>query len=203
MFKTILFRNPHPAGPLWFRKLASVYLILCGLPIFLPYFDARYLPSPEWVSSVRIFDILVVILMTCAAGFFVFQECRKATSEVSRVNAVWGGIGITIPFWIFGILLNWGPVTHGGPMLVSGLIGQEVELPFDVRFWDTGRDRSRCPNSVTVKDLPLIQGKICNLPPEFLTTLQRYDTIIVSGQGTQAGLFVSSARRAVQEPDSL
>jgi DNA-binding CsgD family transcriptional regulator len=98
---------------------------------------------------------------------------------------------IAILFLGFGTGMN--SVNVGGPFIYTALVGQGSESRFVVARADGFSDR-KCRNKIKLKDMPFVYDELCGLPKDFRDSLRPGQTLIVSGRGTLAGTFISSAR---------
>ncbi|WP_162933040.1 hypothetical protein [Roseovarius sp. EL26] len=183
-------------GPAWFRIFIGLYAILCGLPSLLYLiFDVQDLVSPSWVMKASSIDAYLSTILICAIGAASLRSWRKQYLSHEKSLVVLSGASFAFMIYVFGIFSDKGPVKYGMPIIAATFFGQEIEVPFTVErayFHSFGE----CKNPIVVNRMASSFERVCNSSEEFVASLKPDDAIVVSGKGTQLGLFPDSARRS-------
>ncbi len=172
-----------------------LYVILCTAPTLLKFFSIKYLPSSDWAVRAANLDVFICVLMVCLIGTISIKYWRMQNTSKGRFAVLWEAIIDLILVLSFSYS-QFGFVTSSVPMLTSALFGQQVELSYVVRWDSHPSDGWMCPNQVYLQNMPSRTDTLCYMPSEAVENLERDDTIIVSGKGTQMGLFPESVRKA-------
>lgn len=165
-------------------------LLIGGLPSLL--FDARFLPSQDWVARSSGAANRAGLFLG-AYAFLVMLACPlKDPSVLEQVHfkkRPWLKL-MLVSFFAGGLL--WGSsymiVVQGVPMVQAAVAGTEVRLAYTVegalqtRGW-------KCPRAIRLADMPPLLNRVCNVPNSLRNILKRGDTVYVVGRGTSNGVF--------------
>jgi hypothetical protein len=177
---------------LYVRRLCGVALVimLVGvLPLFGRMAGFQFLPTEVWIRRVSSVARSVGIFVAVVLAIVYARDWWRTIPEDSLVKHAF--LLIAILFLGFGTGMN--SVNVGGPFIYTALVGQGSESRFVVARADGFSDR-KCRNKIKLKDMPFVYDELCGLPKDFRDSLRPGQTLIVSGRGTLAGTFISSAR---------
>lgn len=181
---------------LYLRRLfvvAGVIMLVGGLPLFARMAGFQFLPTEVWIRrvesvarSVGIFVAVVPAIVYARGWWRTVPEDSLAKHAIFLISLLFLG---------FGAGMN--SVNVGGPFIYTALVGQRSENRFVVARADGFSDR-KCRNKIELKNMPFMSDELCGLPKDLRDNLRPGQTLIVSGRGTLAGTFISSARVAEQ-----
>ncbi|WP_426238847.1 hypothetical protein [Pararhizobium sp. DWP1-1-3] len=95
---------------------------------------------------------------------------------------------------VFGFFISYSAVMAGGPAIITLVAGHNVEHIYTVSGVQTGRS-SKCGNSVTMDQLPIVAQTLCYISDEVRKTLHPGVQIAITGRGTRFGVFARQLRR--------
>jgi hypothetical protein len=172
---------------------AAVALVLIGgLPFFLRMFGgSQFLPSTTWVE--QSFWPAIASAAFCAIMLSVVFIRGRARDGGDRKSIKYLLVLAFIPA-LCGTL-GYKAVAAGGPMLYTWATGKPTELSFVIKSAERSVDR-KCRNPITLRGMPILSHELCGFPEEFIADLSPGQTILVTGNGSPVGIFVSSARLA-------
>jgi len=178
------------------RRIGQIYLIvqsLSAVPFFSWILGARFLPSTGWVQDRWLIATAVGILLS-GVGFLLTNRGMRLR-DLDDVPGPIGCAFIFIALFVLNFWLGRSLVLLGGPLFYAMAAGEQTELPYVVdKAAGFNHRKWQCPEKIELKDMPFFFDKLCDLPKEFRDTLSPGQTIIVTGYGSSAGVFVSSAR---------
>lgn len=176
------------------RRIGQIFLIvlfLASVPSFSWIFGARFLPSTGWVQDHWHIATAVGIVFS-GVGLFVTDRGLRLLD----IDDMPGPIGCTFIFiamFVLNFSLGKDLVLLGAPIFYAMAAGEQTELLYVVERAEGFSDR-KCRRKIELKNMPFFFDRLCDLPKEFRDTLSPGQTIIVTGHGSSAGVFPSSAR---------
>ena len=183
-------KAPFLRLPYWIRCAFILWLLFGTFPIFAQMFGFRYLPSPDWVSQVRIPATVAGVIFAALLTWGVIIGIKTNDQFKGKLKNI-----LTILFApFFGFMIGSIAITAGGPMLGAIIYGVESEMPYTVTKFKAYGDR-KCRRPITLDGLPLLFEKLCGYPEEFGSSLEIGEQILITGHGSGKGIFAQSARR--------
>lgn len=178
------------------RRLVAIAIGLFALLTFgclaltyvLAAFHVQYLPTPDYVESVKYYAMASAAL--CAMiGFSLmvnlpFDEKKKSGS----------GLGILLSPVLFAVIGHQ-LVTTTIPLFAALLAGEKVHVTYTVTFPESIGGKF-CRTPIGLAGMPTLDDTLCNFSPSFQQQLKSGSEIVVTGRGTHMGLFVESAHLA-------
>ncbi|SLN47151.1 hypothetical protein ROA7450_02332 [Roseovarius albus] len=181
--------------PPWLFFLFAIYVLLPIPPVVLKLFEIHYLASPNWIERTRIWDMAFGLFLICLIGFYFLKhwQSRKINSH-EKTRPLWIWACFAIPILNYTFLFEERPLAYGIPIIAAAITNEEVQFSYTVERaypYSLGE----CKNPIEVLEAKSTLDEICNAPNELVNQLKRGDTVIVSGKGTQMGLFPESVRK--------
>lgn len=165
----------------------AVWLFIGSIPSFLDMIDIHHLPSIQAVNDLSFASHLVAFL----TGSLILWKIRRTIRDRNEFQSV----AVTVAFSLLGYLLSYSAVIGSGTLIITLAAGHPVEHVYVVQ--DAGRNNSRgCRSAVVIRGLPFPSERICGVPEELKKTLLPGDSVVVSGYGTDWGLFPDGIRKA-------
>lgn len=125
-----------------------------------------------------------LVFVLCCGKFAKDFQAR----DVSAKTILLSGFGVLVLPFIFAIVVR-ATVLTAYPLWFAALLGKETQLEFAVA--DTEGSSSRCPYRVDLAGMPMMTGTLCGVPDEFRRTLHRGTWVVLTGRGTDYGLFAA------------
>jgi hypothetical protein len=166
----------------------GILVLIGGLPIIAMMAGTQFLPSPSWVADSL---WLALGLGAAAALLFSLLLIRGRTRDGRSRNSLGYLTVLAFSPLLFGALGS-AAVFAGGPMIYAALFGAPTELQYEVKR--TGSGDSKCRNQIELRGLPILNNRLCGFPKDFTDTLRPGQSILVSGNGSALGIFVTLAR---------
>jgi len=143
----------------WFVVVGASLSLLGAFPILTVMVGYHYLPTPAWVSEAYWFSSIL--------GVYVGGVSLWTVQRNSKRN---GGFGKGIKFAltllfapVLGFWLGSFAVTAGGPMIAAIIVGDQVEIQYQV-LEANGRNDRRCSGPIKVDGMPYALDELCNFP---------------------------------------
>lgn len=183
----------EPNAALRRALVVALVLILIGtLPLFGRMFvGSLFLPSTNWIAQ----------------SFWPAMACAAYCAIVPSVAVVRGRIrdgGDRKSFKYLFLLaftpalcgtLGFNAISGGGAMLYTWAVAKPIELTYVVKKARPSVDR-KCRNPIVLQGLPILANELCGFSEEFVTNLSPGQTLVVSGNGSPLGVFVSKGQVA-------
>ncbi|MFP5480453.1 MAG: hypothetical protein ACLGIE_12320 [Alphaproteobacteria bacterium] len=171
---------------------AVVLMLIGGLPFFLRMFGGQqFLPSTTWVA--QSFWLAIACAAFCAILPSVVGVRGRIRDGGDRKSIKYLLLLAFVP--ALGGTLGYNAVAGGGAMLYTWGVGKPTELPYVVKRAKRSVDR-KCRNPIALRGMPILSHELCGFPEEFIANLSPGQTLLVSGNGSPLGVFVSTARVA-------
>lgn len=171
----------------WAKALVAFWVLLGMFPVFSRMIGYSFLPSVKWMA---LSELPALVAGLVSAGLFlwvyVVDQQPFTGGELKKVLTCFGAP-------IFGYLGGSNAVVVAIPMVLALVAGRQVELPYTVERTD--RINSKCRSSLELKGLPIVFNEICGVSDEFRQRVARGSRVIVSGRGTDFGVFANGLRR--------
>ncbi|WP_429807022.1 hypothetical protein [Ensifer sp. B1-9] len=172
------------------RVLTTVWIFLgLGLPpSLLKSLGYQYLPSIEWLARPTVPALVVGV---ASGGLFLWLVHRDMRGFRGRGKTK--ALCILGAF-VLGYLTGRHIVVFNGPMILALIGGHRIELSYTVADAD-GDSFTGCRIPLELEALPLAYRAICGVSEDFRRSVGPGARIIVSGRGTDFGVFADSLRR--------
>jgi hypothetical protein len=165
-------------------------LLASALPVFAAKFGYHFLPSVNWVKVTFPYAILIALASSAAtlAGLtWSLNNNVRPQNKAKELTPV-----KTVMLVIFGPIL-FGCMAYDllpvcVPMIYSLVFGRDVELHYTVAKAD-GSSSRRCRRKIELVGLPFMFDEICGVTDEFRVKLRPGSKVVVTGYGTDYGLF--------------
>ena len=182
----------EPKGPLGKAAviLMTVWFLLGVVPVLSQMFGVSFLPSTEWISRTSTHGLIAGIA-TALLAFWIAWNSEEKDDPDSYVKWFFGNVGALF----FGFFIGQTAVVIAGPMIIALFAGHQIELPFTVLRADSIGSKW-CRNSAELEDLMSPFDSICGVPDFVRRGLTPGTRIVVTGHGTELGLYVKRLRRA-------
>ncbi|RUT96078.1 hypothetical protein EOD23_31245 [Mesorhizobium sp. USDA-HM6] len=154
-------------------------------------FGHSFVPSQAYVSSHDIIAKSAAILIGCLIlALFCLKLVRDFQGpSVSAKTLFHSGLGILLLPLIAGIFVR-ATVLTAYPLWSAALIGQDTKLEFFVDY--VGGPSFRCPDRVNLAGMPTMTGTLCDIPDDFRMSLHHGIRVVLTGRGTEDGLFAAT-----------
>lgn len=135
----------------------------------------------------------------------LFFCCRKFAKDfqspsLSTKTFLVSGFGVLVVPLILGVFAR-AIVLTAYPLWLAAVAGGDTQLEFSIR--DITDSSMRCPHMVSLADMPMMTGTLCDVPEAVRRTLYPGMKVLLTGRGTVNGLFAARIDVAPNGPVML
>lgn len=168
------------------RLLKIGWFSLGLLPVVPFMFGYYFLSSPKWISDMK---YPAFVAGTASA---VWLLCVLTAKWEALPGDGWKKCMAVLGSPLMGYFVGKNIVYITGPMLLAFVVGHSAELTLTVRESKSTRG---CQSPVEFRELSFLFDKICNVPAGIRQGVAPGEIVVVSGHGTNLGLFAASIKR--------
>lgn len=172
----------HPALNL-VLGLTAGFTVVSGIPFLAERAGVQFLPDPDMFRVWR--DWLLTGAYGLAGLVFILL---MAAPERGRLFGVLRLVAPLVYVVIFYIGLS-----TAVPMIWTTLAGHRAAMVVTVAD-PQGAPTARCKPAVQLHSMPMLFDRLCNIPPEMITTLTRGDKVLLIGKRSRLGVIYQEAR---------